>query len=550
MDFIQTFLGGKMKNRIFCVLLILILAGGGALFASGSKASSGSGTSSAVGAYPIKTDVTLKYWLALNVNVSPNFSNLGDTPFGKALQQRTGVKIEFLHPPAGGNAAREQLNLMIAGGDDMPDIMEWNWIDQAQFPGGPEKGISDGVLLKLNETIDKFAPNLKGFLKANPNYDRMVKTDDGSYYVFPFVRGADKLLYSQGLMIRKDWLDELGLQPPATIQEWHDVLVAFKDKKGITGPFTQVWTNNGRMFIPGFGFLKNWYVSAADGKVHYGQIEPGYRRWIETMAQWYKEGLIDKDILTLTTAQQNQKMTAGTAGATVGSVGSGLQTWTNTVRSANPKYTVIAVQYPVLNKGEKLVYTIPNQPYSGQDSAAISAKSKNIEVAARLLDYGYTPEGHNFFNFGIEGESYTMVNGKAKYTDLLMSGGPNKWPLGQSMSAYVRSTAAGPFIQNEGYIEQYYALPEAGQALTNYMLPGALETMLPPITATQAESRELASIQNEINTYVEEITAKWFLGTEAINDASWNNYLNTIKRMNIDRAIAIQNAALDRFKKR
>ena len=378
----------------------------------------------------------------------------------------------------------------------------------------------------------------------------MVKTDDGSYYVFPFIRGAEKLLYSQGLMIRTDWLNELGLQPPQTVQDWHDVLVAFKDKKNIAGPYTQAWSNRGRMFMPSFGILNGMYVSAADKKVHFGQVEPGYRQWIDTMAKWYQEGLIDKDIVTLTTAQQNQKMIAGTVGATVASVGSGMGTWTDAARKDNPRYEIMALQYPVLNRGDKLVYSIPNQEYSGQDSAAITVKSKNLEIAARFLDYGYTPAGHNLYNFGIEGESFTMVNGKAKYTDLIMTGGPNKWPLGQSLGAYVRSIGAGPFIQNEGYIEQYYALPEQSQALVNYVLPGAIDTLLPAVTPTQAESREYATILQECNTYIDERTTKWLLGTEPINDANWNDYINTLNRMNIQRAIAIQNTALDRFNKR
>jgi len=429
----------------------------------------------------------------------------------------------------------------------MPDIIEYNWVT---LVGGPEKAISDGSITRLNDAITKWAPNLTAYLKANPQYDRMVKSDDGSYYVFPFIRGGDKLLYSQGLMIRQDWLNDLGLQPPQTIQDWHDVLVAFRDKKNCPAPFTQAWSNRQRMFMPGFGFLNGMYIDAASKKVAFGQIQPGYRQWIETMAKWYQEGLIDKDIMTLTTAQQNQKMTVGTSGATVASVGSGIGTWTPAALPNTPNYKILAVQYPVLVPGSKLVYTIPNIPYNGQDSAAISGTTKNLEIATRFLDYGYTQAGHMLYNFGILGESYNMVNGKAIYTPDLMAGGPNKWPLSQSMSAYVRSTGAGPFIQNEGYIEQYYAMPEQAQALINYMLPGADQLVLPSVTPTQAESREYATIMQEINTYIDEQTARWLLGTDPVNDATWNNYISTIQKMNINRAVEIQNAALDRYNKR
>ena len=543
----------KMKKLIPCVLL-LVLIGGGMVFAAGSSAppggSSGAATTTPVGQYPIQTDVTLNVWLSLNANVSPNYTNLGDTPFAKGLQERTGVKVNFLHPPQTANAAREQLNLMIAS-NDLPDIIEWNWIDPVNFPGGPEKGISDQTILKLNDVIDKWAPNLKAFLRSKPNYDRMVKTDNGSYYAFPFIRDGEKLLYSQGLMIRKDWLDDLGLKPPTTLDEMYTMLTAFKNQKNCPAPFTIVWSNNQRMLVSSFGILKNWHISADDGRVKFGVIEPAYRRWAETMAKWYREGLIDPDLMSIQTALQNTKMTNGTAGSTVASGGSGIGTWTPAARQTNPRYEIIAIADPVERAGQKLIYSIPNQNYSGQDCAAISGTSKNVEIAARFLDWGYTQAGHLFYNFGVEGDSFTMVNGKPTYTPKIMNApyhiGSN---LSQSMSAYVRSTGAGPFIQNEGYIEQYYEFPEQKALLVNYVVPGASELILPAITATPEESRELNSIMAEINTYVDEMTAKFVLGTEPVNDATWNDFINTIRRMNIDKAIAIQNAALDRYKKR
>jgi putative aldouronate transport system substrate-binding protein len=536
-----------MKKSILfvCILAALIAVQG---FAGGVQgaAPSGRATTTPVGSYPIQTDVTLTYWLSLHANFSAHYTNMGDSPCGYGLAEKTGVKINYLHPPTGTNAARDQLNLMVADGTDLPDILEYNWL--TSYPGGPEKAIDDGVILRLNDIIDQYCPNLKAFLKANPEYDKMVKTDNGSYYAFPFIRGHEKLLYSQGLMIRKDWLDELGLTVPTTIDEWHSTLTAFKTRKNIAAPFTMVFSNNQRMFVESFGLLKNWYVDES-GKVRFGQVQPRYRDWITTMAQWYKEGLIDPDIVSVQTAQQNQKMTSGLAGATVASVGSGMGTWTTAARPSNPKYEIMALGPPQRVRGEKNIYAIPNQPYSGQDCAAISGTSKNVEIAARFLDYGYSTVGHNFYNFGTEGVSWTMVNGKPTYTSLILK--PQQgWSVAQAMGSYARGNAAGPFVQDVGYIEQYYGEPEQAQALVNYVVPGAINHLLPPITATPEESRELASIMQDINTYTEEMVTKFILGTEVLSDASWNNYINTINRMGIDRAVTIQNAALDRYNKR
>jgi putative aldouronate transport system substrate-binding protein len=484
----------------------------------------------------------------LNVNVSPNYPNLGDTPFAQGLQERTGVKISYLHPPTGANAEREQLNLMIADGTNLPDLMEYNWL--TNYAGGPEKAIADGVLLKLNDIIDQYCPNLKAYLKANPQYDRMVKTDSGSYYGFPFIRGHEKLWYSQGLAIRKDWLEELGLQPPSTIDEWHTVLTAFKTKKNAPAPFTLVYTGqNQRFFVESFGILRNFFVSAQDGKIHYGTIEPRFREYLGTMNQWYKEGLLDPDFASMQTSQVQQKMTSGVAGATVANVGSGIGTWTGSARQTNPKYELLPLAPPERVKGEKVIYTNPNMPYGGNAQVGISGSSKNIEIAARFLDWGYSEAGHLYYNFGIEGESYTIQNGKPIYTDTVMKS-PKGWSVGQAMAAYQRAVSSGPFVQNEGYIEQYYALPEQKLALTAFAVPNAVNYSLPPLTPTPEESREIASIMNEINTYTDEMVIKFILGTETLNDASWNNFVSTIRRMGIERALAVYNTALNRYKAR
>ncbi|MDR3193294.1 MAG: hypothetical protein LBT87_09540, partial [Treponema sp.] len=121
-----------MKKRFLAVLLVLFavfaLFAGGQRSGEGSSGAAGETTTTPVGSYPLKTDVTLSYWLNLNVNISPHYSNLGETPFAKGLQERTGVKVNYLHPPTGANADREQLNLMIADGTNLPDLLEYNWL--------------------------------------------------------------------------------------------------------------------------------------------------------------------------------------------------------------------------------------------------------------------------------------------------------------------------------------------------------------------------------------------------------------------------------------
>ncbi|MDR2096624.1 MAG: extracellular solute-binding protein [Treponema sp.] len=498
-------------------------------------------TTTSLDSYPIKTDVTLTYWGELSGSVAANYTNLGETPYGKAWIEKTGVKVEFLHPPAGG--ANEQFNLLVASGD-MPDIMDRDWLNL--YPGGPEKAINDSVILKLNDIIDKYSPNLKQVLDSHPDWARMVKTDNGNYYGYPFIRGNEKLCIWHGPYVRKDWLEELNMEVPQTFDEWHEMLTVFKEKKRSPAPMVMMITNND--FLLGYGIDRAFFVGD-DGKVHWGSMEDAFRDYLTMMARWYKEGLLDPDIATLTSQQISAKVTGNISGATRGSLGGSLGTWTNSARATNPKFELTAVPYPVKKKGDKPKLINVDNLYTGGFSAGITTSCENPDIAARLLDYNYGEEGYIFNNFGIEGVSYTMVNGRPIYTDFIMKN-PNGWSVAQSIASHARSAYGGPFIQDLGYFEQYMALPEQKAGPDIWKIDAPYKHKLPPITPTPEESREFARIMSEVNTYADEMMVKFILGTEAITDASWNAYVNTIKRMGIARAVEIQNAALARYNAR
>ena len=494
--------------------------------------------------YPMNTDSTITYWCDLNTNVAANFTNLAETPFGKGLMEHTGANIEFLHPPTG--QGEEQFNLMLADGE-LPDLLEYHWMN---YTGGPEKAITDGYIYELTDIIDQYCPNLKAYLEANPEIDRMCKTDEGHYYMFPFIRGDEQLRVTLGLMVRQDWLDELGLEVPTTMDEWHEVLTQFKEKKGAEAPFSYEYTmgslTDDNPFCYAYDACRNFYLGD-DGKVHYGAIEDGYRQYLETMHQWYEEGLIDPDIATQQFDQVSAKMTNGTSGASIGWAGSRMGVWTTAALETDPGYALSPAPVPTLTKGARAKMGQIDNAVPNQGGVAITTSCKDIETAARLLDWAYSDEGHMFYNFGIEGESYTLVDGEPVYTDQILNN-PDGLPVAQAMSAYIRGNYNGPFVQDIRYLRQYYTYD--GQKASNAVWGDndGKSHKLPSITPTSEESDEFSAIMNEISTYRDEMTIKYILGTEDIS--TFDTYVSTIRSMGIDRALEIENAALERFNAR
>lgn len=508
-----------------------------------SQADAGEGTESAEFTYPVAEGGTLSYWMELNPNVAANYTSLNDTEFGKKLQENTGITVEFQHPAVGQVA--EQFNLLLSK-STLPDIIEYSWLTYA---GGPQKAIEDGVIIPLNDVIDNYCPNLKAYLEANPDVDRMIKTDDGAYYCFPFIRGGEKLKTSTGLMVRGDWLEELGMEVPKTMDEWYDVLTAFKEKKGAEAPFTYQYSSLGltdnNPFAYAYGAPRNFYIGD-DGKVHYGAIEDGYREYLKTMNKWMSEGLLDVDLATLTGDQVAAKVTNGTAGASFGWCGSNLGTWTNAGKATTESFSLVPAPYPTLESGAKPEFGQKDNAYVNMGGAVITTSCKNVELAARLLDYAYSEEGHMLFNFGIEGVSYTMENGEPVYTDLLLKN-PDL-SITHAMAGYIRANYNGPFVQDEAYASQYYTLDAQKEAIALWSDTNAGSHILPPVTPTVDESKEQAQIMNEINTYRDEMTMKFILGNKSFDE--WDDYVKTIEGMNIDRVLEIQNAALERYEAR
>ncbi|MEK3723288.1 extracellular solute-binding protein [Paenibacillus sp. FSL H8-0034] len=545
-------MNNKLK-RSFAVLTTGLMGGSLLLAACSKEATPAPGstpadtktpattTATTTGTYPIKTDKVITHWYVAGAGQLAAIPDVNNWPVFQELAKRTGIKEKYISPAV--NQAKEQLNVMFASGE-YADIIEWNFLND--YPGGPEKAIKDGNILKLNDLIDKFAPNLKKYLKAHPDVDKQIKTDNGTYYGFPFVRGDDWLKTYGGPIIRKDWLDDLGLQVPTTIDEWYIVLKAFKEKKGAAAPLTfisgvpRVFDDLGTgAFIGAYGVTRGF--SLKDGKVIFGPAQPGYKEFLSTMRKWYVDGLLDKDIATIDGKIRDANMTSGKSGATYALAGGGIGKWLTAMKDKDPKYNVVGAPYPVLKKGDIPMFGQKDYTAPSGGTYAISPKSKNQELAVQLLDYGFSEEGMLFYNFGIPGVSYDMKNNYPTYSDMIQK------DYSLNLGLYTRSTG-GPTVQDRRYYEQFAALPQQQEAVTTWFKTDVDKYMLPPISPTPEESSELAKIMTEVNTLVDETTIKIVLGTDTLD--SYDKFLDKLKALKIDRAIQIEQAALERYNKR
>lgn len=487
--------------------------------------------------YPVKCDDTLTYWMTLDSGVSETVENFADTPLAKKLEENTGIKVEYQHPMQG--QGDEQFQLLLAG-NNLPDIVTYDW---GSYPGGPQAAIDQDYILNLNDIIDKWAPNLKKYLSEHPDIDRQIKDDEGNYYAFPFLMEEGKLQVYYGPMWRGDWLEKAGLDTPETIDEWENALTVFKKKFGAEAPLTGSW---GSLLLieSAYGAWPDFYID--NGKVKYGFYEPAYKETLKKLNEWYDKGLVDSDLAVADSKAISSQMTTGKSGALFGFAGSDLGTYLR-ANENDPEYTLVGSRYPVKTKGETPEYTLLSNPVGMFVSVAISSNCKNPELAARYLDYGFSEEGHNLYNFGIEGESYTWEDGYPKYTDTIMKN-PEGLSVSAAMGRYIRASYSGPFVQDTRYIEQYYQMPQQKEAQEKWSVSNMSEHLYPPITVANDVSDADADIMTNVRSYIEEMSLKFITGEENIDD--FDKYLSQLESFGIKDALKNRQDAYDRFLKR
>lgn len=525
--------------------LIVILTIGCVLLAGclGNNAATGSGELLDKVEFPLAEPVTLSYWASISGNALPVFNNYADTAWYQETEAHTGVQINFIHPVAG--QVKEQFNLMLAS-RDLPDMIERHF---DEYSGGIVKAYTDGLVIDIKALQEKYAPNLTKLYKAYPELVMDVSTENGEVLRVPFIRGHDTLRSFRGLAVRRDWLKELNLEEPQTIGDWYSVLTAFKTRKNISTPlliYTETLKRPG--LISAFGITYDYF--SENGKLVFGPGDPRYKDFLSTMKKWYDEDLIYSEFALGSNSKAfDALITNGEVGSMHTLAGGGIGKYMELMAEIDPAFDLVGIPYPSLVKGEPPIFMHQDPIVYHSGSVSISSMCARQDIAMAWLDFGYSPEGNKIMNFGVEGESYNMVDGYPEFTDLILNN-PD-FPPSTIGHKYSRMFSQGPCVQDDRYLEQYLSLPQQHESIgawikfsdaankANTRVYGQL---------TPEESIQVVTRQVEINTYVDEMLLKFIMGVESLDE--YDQYVARLKQMGLDDVLAIKQTAHDRFLER
>ncbi len=205
----------------------------------------------------------------------------------EAVEKDEGVNLEYVSVPRSGSD--EKLNIMVAGGT-APDVII-SYTRTMLVAYAQRGGITD-----LTQALDENGKNLLALHSDMLPYGII----DGKQYAIPARRSAQ--IASHISFIRKDWLDALGLPPPATKEELYTALRLFKEKDpGKRGSALVPWAmggtyNSEKYYI---SFVASFGVTDEETLYVYPQylkaLKPGAQEGYRIMNTLYNEGIISKD---------------------------------------------------------------------------------------------------------------------------------------------------------------------------------------------------------------------------------------------------------------
>jgi putative aldouronate transport system substrate-binding protein len=484
------------------------------------------------GTFPLtKEKITLRVFLPSD----PSIEDLKTNELTKEYEEKTNVHIEWIEVSS--KDMEQKRNLLLASNSDMPDIFLNTKISntqQVQFG-------SQGVLLPLNDLIDKYGVNIKKVFDYKPLIKKMSTAPDGKIYALPGIEETLHTSLGQKLWINQTWLTKLGLKMPQTTDEFYEVLKAFKEKDPngngkadeipLTGAINGFNTNV-------YSFIMNAFIQ------NQGFDKPQWQEGLKYLNKLFKDGLLDRGAISQDSTQLKQ-LAANKDDVLLGSVSAGAMTGFLAAESPRMKeYTAV----PPL-KGPQGVQTTgyyPNQITTGK--FAISSSSKYPEIALRWVDWFYSQEGTLRTTSGREGIEWR--NGKPD--EIGLNGKPAlffrilKFGKTQNVHWNKNTPAFYPELLRNGSVveptDQETIL--YNETKTKYE-PYKPKEVLPPLFMTSQESEEYLGIDFSIKDYILQSTAKFVVGDMNV-EKDWNAYLQQLEKIGLKKYVALNQGAYDR----
>ncbi|MCL6456735.1 MAG: extracellular solute-binding protein [Gorillibacterium sp.] len=310
-------------------------------------------------------------------------------------------------------------------------VLKMTWVPSSTYGDKLSATVASGelpsVITVLNQKLPYIVNSVRSgmfwelgpYLKDYPNLSRMnpIATDaisiDGK--VYGIYRARD--LAKDGIILRKDWLDQLNLKEPKTIDEFYNVLKAFVNddpdqngKKDTIGLVEQQAAAGWRSMVVWYGGPADWEIK--DGKASPAHLSPAYMETLKFYKKLYDEKLINLDFAVVKDGRQ--VFNKGMSGAWIANMndGQGME------ESAKKVVPTAAVTMTNVLEGPSGLHSAGGSGSYGTFMIPKTSVKTEPELKAILnyFDKVSDEDMQNMLNNGLEGRQYTIENGEYKKT--------------------------------------------------------------------------------------------------------------------------------------
>jgi putative aldouronate transport system substrate-binding protein len=474
----------------------------------------------------------------------------------KKMNEAKGIDIKW--NCVAGDALTERKNLLFGTGVDLPDaVMGASLSDYELITYG-----SQGLIVPLNDYInEETMPNLMKLIEKRPNLLATATMPDGKIYGLPSIgemgfKNSDGNTYYIGAIpqftaINQEWLNNLGLSMPKTINELHDVLLAFKneDANGNGDPNDEIplsfmydnWCAGMTSLFSAFGFTdyNDQHKVLEDGKVVFNATKDEYKAAYKYFHEWYDEGLIDIEVFSQDASQYIAK--GKNADPIIG-----VFSWWEIPEVVGYDRADMYTYLPFLtdDNGYSKV-NLNEQGTTGHSAFSITKACKDPKTLLSWVDQLYDPYMSMQSIYGPIGEFFAeQPDANGVYVTRELKEGESEGELKGKLELY------GPNAQlAEDFGSIYYMEDRAQQRLDDlrdfwFKNVNNFE-YYPSVTFTIEETEIINDKLPDIQTYVSETSANW-LKNGGI-DEEWDAYKEQLDQMGLQDVIKCWQDAYDRY---
>ena len=340
--------------------------------------------------YGFADPITLKIGIVESADFTYREGESAEKNVWVDLYKEHGIEQEILYQ-VDTSQGGTKLSAGIASGN-YPDIILAEGADFLNYA-------KTGVVADITQAFDEYASDqLKEYLNSDGGVGLESAKVDGKLYGIPLLGNSyDSIMI---MFIRQDWLDNLSLKVPTTMEELHSVAKAFTEQDpdgngvndtyglGLNGKDVFAYFGGIQTFFEGFGAIpgfwgNNFTFIEKDGQVVWGgALKEEMKAGLTLLTEMYQDGSIARDFGVMDNDRINEEFSSGKCGIVFAPMWGAMGPAGNAIKLDADAHMVAAPIPDGLGEGSSM----PWFTSSTSSYYTISSKCKNPEALIKLLN--------------------------------------------------------------------------------------------------------------------------------------------------------------------